>query len=308
MINKSTALLSIALYISPAVATQDRAYHLEDVTREELNEALFESCKTGDFEKVQLLLNSGADPNAQANNSTPLHSAAIYCYMKTSQLLIEYGADVHALNGAGDTPLHLAVDSRFTKTVELLLEHGADIHARNNNGSTPLHQAAKEGRKESARLLLAELKLPKPKLAATEFESCDSKQQVWDLKSLALLNMCSNIEAYNEQNLRHTMQTYPTLLASYKKILPFVDLNNKKTRRLLALSEASDLAHYCDYIFIQQMKNFIDMQDAEQKTSLDRARQRNQNTCVQLLKAVKNAESFDQLPQEIQEIATCRVK
>lgn len=43
---------------------------------------------------------------------------------------------------AGYTPLHLAARYKLKETVNLLLEYGADIHAKDRDGNTPLHCAA----------------------------------------------------------------------------------------------------------------------------------------------------------------------
>ena len=57
----------------------------------------------------------------------------------TVRLLIDYGANVTAIDEIHRTPLHLAAFSGSTKTVQLLIEHGADVTAQDRSKKTPLH-------------------------------------------------------------------------------------------------------------------------------------------------------------------------
>lgn len=52
--------------------------------------------------------------------------------------LVSKGADVNAINGAGDTALHCAASWRFLELVKTLLELGADKRITNKMGRTPL--------------------------------------------------------------------------------------------------------------------------------------------------------------------------
>ena len=44
-----------------------------------------------------------------------------------TQLLLDMGADINAVNDAGDTAMHGAASGGFPEVVELLAERGADI-------------------------------------------------------------------------------------------------------------------------------------------------------------------------------------
>ncbi len=72
---------------------------------------------------------------------TPLHYAAGWGHKEIVELLIAEGADVNAMNGAGQTPLHFAAQEGQKEIVELLIAKGADVNAKTNNGTTPLDRA-----------------------------------------------------------------------------------------------------------------------------------------------------------------------
>jgi len=91
------------------------------------------------LEVVQMLLDRGADPNAQdALGLTPLHWAAMTGHIGLIAPLLRRGARVDARSGYGTTPLHEAANPRV---VAVLIDAGADIEAVDDRGNTPLHVA-----------------------------------------------------------------------------------------------------------------------------------------------------------------------
>ena len=73
---------------------------------------------------VQLLLEHGADVNAEDNHySTPLHLATS-SDPEIVQLLLQHGADINALDQRHRTPLHLAMQSQVSDKLRDLLAHG----------------------------------------------------------------------------------------------------------------------------------------------------------------------------------------
>ena len=139
-------------------------------------------------EMVDLLISSGADPNAASNGGvTPLLAALRAGWMEVAVALLESGANANA-RGADDetplgrsiaqgdptavltllehradpnllskrtTPLRLAVERPSAAIVKLLLAAGADAKVAGADGRTPLHEAARHGDVEIVRLLLA---------------------------------------------------------------------------------------------------------------------------------------------------------
>jgi len=104
-------------------------------------------------EEAELLLQAGADPNAEnRRGATPLH----YCcdprpragpwsreaQTKMIRLLVEHGADLDRPDRGGATPLHRAVRARSPGAVRQLVELGARLDSRlKKGGSSPLHLA-----------------------------------------------------------------------------------------------------------------------------------------------------------------------
>ncbi len=119
----------------------------------------FEAAALGEFGCLRdLLRDNPALKSAYSPDGFTLLALACYLGRETAaRLLIDAGADVNAesSNGAKLRCLHGAVAGRHTGVLRLLLEAGADPNVRQAGGWTPLHGAANHGDEEQVRLLLA---------------------------------------------------------------------------------------------------------------------------------------------------------
>ena len=99
------------------------------------------SCSPLDM--IQLLLDSGADPNAkQIGEETALHKA-ISLGEAYVRLLLSRGADLNARNDQKRSILDVAVDDS-DRMIKLLVEYNVDLEAKDSDGQTALLKAAQE--------------------------------------------------------------------------------------------------------------------------------------------------------------------
>jgi ankyrin repeat protein len=145
-----------------SAVTQAR-YHGHDDIVDALLDAepeldVFEAAAVGRIERVRELIE--IDPALVSAFSpdgfTPLHLAAFFGHPQIARLLVEHGADTHAVarNPMQVMPLHSAAAARQLEISKLLVDQGADVNAAQERGFTPLHEAAQNGDVKLTRLLL----------------------------------------------------------------------------------------------------------------------------------------------------------
>ena len=117
--------------------------------------ALFKTCQCrggGHLGTVELLLQSGADPNYQSERA--LQIACSGGDEKIVQLLLDYGADVNGQFEGRDTALMEAAIGTETDVLKLLLRKGADVNAQSKGSGTALIAACDRRSKWMVQLLL----------------------------------------------------------------------------------------------------------------------------------------------------------
>lgn len=111
--------------------------------------------KTENRDLIELLLNSGANPNYISKKfpwAVPLHIATDLKNIEIIELLLNKGADINLSDIRGVTALHKTSN---VEVAALLLEHGAYINAGfYKNKKTPLDYAIDNGNAEVTELLL----------------------------------------------------------------------------------------------------------------------------------------------------------
>lgn len=115
---------------------------------------LVRAAEDGNAQNVLFWLQRGARIETRRRHRTPLQHAASYGHAQAVALLLDHGADVHAVDVTRHTALHLAAQWGDRKSVELLLDRGADIEARDSGRRTPLHLASGGQSPEALQCLL----------------------------------------------------------------------------------------------------------------------------------------------------------
>jgi ankyrin repeat protein len=144
-----------------------RQYNAGDPRLGEGATPFMRAARGGDVPVMRLLLDAGANPRLeQKNGNTPVHLAASITVagntydrgtmqnaLDAIALCLERGADINAVNAAGDTAVHTALGS--PAIITFLAGHGARLDIRNKQGRTPLESAlrAREGNQETIALL-----------------------------------------------------------------------------------------------------------------------------------------------------------
>ena len=101
---------------------------------------LFAAAATGRIDDLRRALKATEAVGAYAYDGwTPLHLAAFFGRIDAARILLDAGADVHAVsrNGLTNTPLHAATAGKHSEVALLLLAHGAKADVADAGGYTP---------------------------------------------------------------------------------------------------------------------------------------------------------------------------
>ena len=137
-----------------------------DQDGERLKGAMQTACHSYNLKAIRILVNKGFDiDNVEIRCSfgeygSALQNAARNCQVKVVQLLLDEGADVNAQVGNYGYALQAAMAAKYTlhdylvEVVQLLLDKGADVNAQGGMYGNALQAAAYSGKVEFFQLLL----------------------------------------------------------------------------------------------------------------------------------------------------------
>ncbi|MDR4504812.1 MAG: ankyrin repeat domain-containing protein [Candidatus Scalindua sp.] len=111
-----------------------------------LLEELFKAIHDSDGDKLQALLDSGADPDTEIFTGVPLLMVAVGENKKPIvEALVNGGADVNVMIKKGLTLLMIAIKDGHSDIAKYLIEQGANLDVISDNGSTALSLAKSKG-------------------------------------------------------------------------------------------------------------------------------------------------------------------
>jgi uncharacterized protein len=148
--NDVTPLIQAAYLERPLIVERLRR------AKRELN--FYEACIVGDMPTLQVQLARGQNVNALSPDGfPPLGLAVFFRQLEAARLLIESGADVNARaqNTFAVAPIHAAVARSDIATLQLLLLRGADPNLPQQRLLRPLHEAAAAGSVPIVAMLLS---------------------------------------------------------------------------------------------------------------------------------------------------------
>ena len=136
-------------------AIQFLLHHGAELQDKALDKALVDLASKGKVEDMRLLLDKGADANAQGRRyGNALHAAAWAGNTEAVRLLLDKEADVNAQGGEYGNALQAATYGGNIEAVRLLLDKGADVNAQGGKYGSALQAAALKGNIETVRFLL----------------------------------------------------------------------------------------------------------------------------------------------------------
>jgi ankyrin repeat protein len=104
---------------------------------------------------VQLLMDAGADINAQGGQyGNALQATSVAGYEKVVQMLMDAGVDVNAQGGQYGNVLYAASVAGHEKVVQMLIGAGADINAQGGQYGNALYAASVEGYEKVVQMLI----------------------------------------------------------------------------------------------------------------------------------------------------------
>jgi len=85
-----------------------------------------------------------------------IHQATFDGLIEKVERMVEQGADVNARDNVGRTPLHIAAAENHTLDMRVLFNLGADLNAKDGQGRTPMMYAAADGKADAVTLLVSQ--------------------------------------------------------------------------------------------------------------------------------------------------------
>ncbi|WP_338586805.1 ankyrin repeat domain-containing protein [Paenibacillus sp. Y5S-9] len=139
-------LISSMLIVQGCVPEVRNESNVEEKAVTSADEQLFKAVEDSDTERIEQMIQAGANINAQDQNGRTSTMIATYNNDLTSaKVLIEAGADVNIQDDMQNTPFLYAGAEGYLDILKLTIEAGADPAITNRYGGTALIPASEHG-------------------------------------------------------------------------------------------------------------------------------------------------------------------
>ncbi|SDC59330.1 hypothetical protein SAMN05428987_1936 [Paenibacillus sp. CF095] len=150
-------LISSMLIVQGCVPEMRNDSNVEEKAMTSADEQLFKAVEDSDTERIEQMIQAGANINAQDQSGRTAIMIATYNNDSTSaKVLIEAGADVNIQDDMKNTPFLYAGAEGYLDILKLTIEAGADPAITNRYGGTALIPASEHGYVDVVRELLTQ--------------------------------------------------------------------------------------------------------------------------------------------------------
>ena len=180
---------------------------------------------------VELLLDRGADIHAvNKNRADALYTACIDGNGGVVKLLLKHGANVNSCTVNKWTPLHSACNNGHVKCVEALHCHGAEVDVKLISGQTPLALARQNGHESIVNILKEHMKAKQKRKVDHAGKTNDSRDSIPSENKLPPTTEKEDEERTTNTSTIHDLELKIKKLKEIEVLLTDLEKKNQKRR------------------------------------------------------------------------------
>lgn len=247
---------------------------------------LYYASQAGLIESTRLLLEQGADVNAQGGVcGNALQAASAEGHNAMVQQLLCKGADINAQGGAYGTALLAASYRGHDAIVQRLVEEGAEVDLPDDTGRTALYQAASAGRESTVRVLIEN----KANVNAKDSGGWTALDEAGPAGDGAIVRVLleNGVDANSKDNEGYTALHHTAAQgheATVRLLLEMgADVNIENNSGVTALHQAASGGHESTVRALLQTGAYVNAKDSNGWTALHAAVMKGDEATVQVL-------------------------